>query len=108
MAEKRQKQFGGKRQFSAGAAFPPPFLHSFILYLFKATAMSNLRAVTLYSVILYSNLMNDRNTPPECSLVFWTLRSITDQMCGGNNFLVFVILPAKHYLQRIVKKPKMY
>ena len=87
---------------------PPPFLHRSILYLFKATAMSDLRAVTLYSVILYSNLMNDRNTPLECSLVFWTLRSITDQMCGGNNSLVLGTLLAKHYLQRIVKKSKMY
>ena len=38
------------RRFSAGAAVPPPFLHNSILYLFKATAMPNLRAVTLYLV----------------------------------------------------------
>ena len=29
---------------------PPPFFHSSILYLFKATALPNLRAVTLYLV----------------------------------------------------------
>ena len=42
--------FGGKQRFSAGAAVTQPFLHSSILYLFKATVMSNLRAVTLYLV----------------------------------------------------------
>ena len=35
-------------QFSVGAAVQHTFLHSYILYLFKATAMPNLRAVTLY------------------------------------------------------------
>ena len=50
LAIKVIENFGGKLQFSAGAAIPPPFLHSSILYLFKATAMSNLWAVTLYLV----------------------------------------------------------
>ncbi len=31
-------------------AVPPPILHISIMYLFKATAMLNLRAVTLYLV----------------------------------------------------------
>ena len=38
------------KKISAGAAVRPPFLHSSILYLSKATAMPNLRAVTLYLV----------------------------------------------------------
>jgi hypothetical protein len=48
--EKKQNKIGGKRRFSAGAAVPPPLFHSSMLYLFKATAMPNLRAVTLFSV----------------------------------------------------------
>ena len=43
----KEKIFGGKRRFSAGAVIPPQFLHSSILYLFSATTMQNLRAVTL-------------------------------------------------------------
>ena len=48
LAKKGKKNFGGKWRFSARAAVPPPFFHSSILYLFKATAIPNLRAVTLY------------------------------------------------------------
>jgi hypothetical protein len=44
---KGKKNFGGKRRFSAVA---PPFLHSSILYPYKATAMQNLRPVTLFLV----------------------------------------------------------
>ena len=43
-------KIGGKRRFSAGAAIPPPFIHSSKLYFFKRTAMQNLRAVTLYLI----------------------------------------------------------
>ena len=50
LARKGKKKFGGKLRFSAGAVVPPPFLHDSILYLFKATAMPNLRAVTRYLV----------------------------------------------------------
>ena len=45
--EKRQKNIGGKRRFSAEAAFAPPFLHSSILFSTKTTAVPNFRAVTL-------------------------------------------------------------
>ena len=47
MARKGKKKFGGKRRFSAGAAVPPPFLHSSIFFTTKATAVQNFRAVTL-------------------------------------------------------------
>ena len=50
LAKKVIENFGGKLQFSAGAAIPPPFLHSSILHLLKATTMPNIRAVTLYWV----------------------------------------------------------
>ena len=41
MVRKSKKTFGMKRQFSAGAAVPPPFLHSSILFTTKATAVPN-------------------------------------------------------------------
>ena len=44
---KGNKNYGRKRRFSAVA---PPFLHSSILYPYKATAMQNLRPVTLFLV----------------------------------------------------------
>ena len=43
----KAKKFGGKRRFSAGAAVPPPFLHSSILFFTKATAVPNFKAETL-------------------------------------------------------------
>ena len=44
---RKAKTFGEKRLFSAGAAVPPPFFHSSILFSTKATAVPNFRAVTL-------------------------------------------------------------
>ena len=50
----KEVQYGivkkSREKISAGVAVSPPFLHSSILYLFKATAMPNLRAVTIYLV----------------------------------------------------------
>ena len=56
-----------EKQISAGAAVPPPILHSSILYLFKATAMPNLKAVAFYLVEFLCLLVlvwrNDTSAP---------------------------------------------
>ena len=54
----KAKKFGGKRRFLAGAAVPPPFLHSSILFSTKATVVLNFRAVTL----LWAEIMRARFT----------------------------------------------
>ena len=63
--EKSKINFGGKRRFSV---LSPPFLQSSILYLFKATAIPNLRAVTLYLVeflgLLVLVLKSATSAPP--------------------------------------------
>ena len=43
----KAKKLGGKRRFSVGAAVPPPFLHSSMLFSTNATVVPNFRAVTL-------------------------------------------------------------
>ncbi len=42
------KKYGRKRQFSAIAGVPLPFIHSSPLHLFKATGMPNFSAITLF------------------------------------------------------------
>ena len=51
-------------------AVPLPFLHSFILYLFKATAMPNSRAVTLYLVEFFWFWFQKVSLPPHTFLSY--------------------------------------
>ena len=68
------------------AKVPPPFLNSSLMYLFKVTAMPNLRAVTVYNIVELLWLLilvskRVRRGGNTCDIKMLTTQSFSHNLC---------------------------